>query len=196
MLLEDPSVALEFLIKYKYLVLFPLAFFEGPIVALAVGFLLSIGVLSIVPSIILLVLGDVVPDTMYYYIGRFGKKKRFAEKRLELLKDLWGRHPRKTMFFSKLAYGLSIPFLISAGMIGMPYWTFIERAVPVTLFQYGSLMAVGYFFGSSYESATKYVSEVGIVMAILLIVFVTGFWYMKSYASKQIKTMEEDIQAK
>ncbi|MEK9185088.1 MAG: hypothetical protein AAB866_02920, partial [Patescibacteria group bacterium] len=179
----DATLAL--LIKYKYVGLFPLAAIEGPMVSLIVGFLVHLGYLEFIPSYIILILGDIIPDSIYFYIGRLGDHKKITEKygpklkgiagSFEILEKLWRDHPRKTMFFGKLAYSLSIPFLISAGLVKMSFKKFITYAIPATLFQYGLLMLVGYYLGKSFELAINYIKYGGILIAILLSIFVIAY---------------------
>ena len=182
------------LTNYGYFIFFPLAAFEGPIISLVVGFLIYLGYLQFLPSYAILILGDLIPDTIYYYIGRFGSERKFMEKygpRLNILKKLWLEHGKKTMFFSKLAYTLSTSFLISAGLVKMPYKKFISYAFPVTLFQYGVIMAIGYYLGNSYQLAVKYIDSAGIIIAIVFIIFIVIYALFIKYARKQIKKMEQ-----
>jgi membrane protein DedA with SNARE-associated domain len=190
------------LVQYRYLILFPLAAIEGPIISLAVGFLIYLGFFSVVPAYILLVFGDLIPDTIYYYLGRYGNKKRILDKYIErsdrlahnmnLLEKLWHDHGKKTMFFSKLAYGLSTPFLISAGLVKMPYKKFVSYALPVTLLQYAVLLTIGYYLGYSYASAARYVEDAGLIIAAAFVVFVGLFFAFQKYARHEIEKLEEE----
>lgn len=185
------------LTKYGYFILFPLAAIEGPIVSLGVGFLIYLGYFQFLPAYAVLLLGDLIPDTVYYYIGRFGSKRKIIEKygsHLNLIEKLWQEHGRKTMFLSKLSYGLSIPFLISAGLVKMPYKRFIFYAIPVTLFQYGVIMAIGYFLGHSYRLAERYIQYAYVIIAVILIIFIISYVLVVKYARRQIKEMEQQEQ--
>jgi len=182
------------LTKYGYYILFPLAAIEGPIVSLAVGFLIYLGYFQFLPAYTLLLLGDLIPDTIYYYVGRFGNKRKIIEKygsHLNLIEKLWQEHGKKTMFLSKLAYGLSIPFLISAGLVKMPFRRFIFYAFPVTLFQYGVIMMLGYFLGHSYQIAERYIQYAYVIVAVVFIIFIIIYVFIVKYARKQIKKMEQ-----
>src|SRR3989338_9998595 len=113
------------IIQYRYFILFPLAALEGPVVAFAVGFLVSLGYFNPLLSYSILLLGDLIPDSICYYIGRHGERRALisryglkigiTEERFAVIKHLWHEHGFKTMFFSKLAYGFSTIFLIAAG---------------------------------------------------------------------------------
>lgn len=198
----DFAKATELIIQYRYFILFPLACLEGPLIALAAGFLVSLGYLQFLPAYGVLILGDLIPDAAYYFLGRFGASKKFVEKyrlRLEAsslnfakVGRLWQDHGRKTMFFGKLAYGLSIPFLVSAGLVGMRFRRFIFLAIPVTLFQYGVIMAIGYYFGHSYQLAATYVQDAYYAIAVMVAILIAGYVLISRYAKKQFTKMERD----
>ncbi|MDO8183802.1 MAG: VTT domain-containing protein [bacterium] len=188
------------IIHYRYLILFPIAAIEGPMVALVVGFLISLGYLSFIPAYIILLFGDIIPDTIYYYLGRFGnhdklrakyfKPESFLDRNSKIIEHLWNNHGGKTMFFSKLAYGLSIPFLISAGFVKIPLKRFLSLTIPVTIFQYGVLIAVGFYLSKSYNLAITYIKNGGLIFAGVLIIFVIGYFIFYRYAQAQIKKLE------
>lgn len=193
---------IQLLIHYRYVILFPLAAFEGPIVALIAGFLWRTGYIAALPAYGILILGDIIPDSIYFYIGRFGNRGKFVAKyasrfkaisaNFEIIEKLWQNHPKKTMFFSKLAYGLSVPFLISAGLVNMPYRKFISYAIPITLFQYGVIMAFGYFLGHSFLLAAQYIQQIYVIIAVILILFIISYVLISKYARKQIEKIKYD----
>lgn len=193
---------LGLIITYKYLVLFPLSVLVGPVAALAAGFLVFTGHLSLLPTYIILLLGDMVPDTIYLYIGRFGnrtktmekylKKSTFISEHFDIMENLFKTHPRKTIFFGKLAYGLTIPFLITAGLFQIPFRRFVTYTLPASMLQYAIILIVGYTLGSSYAIAGKYITYVSIGIAVLLVAFIVGYVKVSRYAiTKIIKTQEE-----
>ncbi len=67
------------LTKYGYFILFPLAAIEGPVVSLVVGFLIYLGYFQFLPAYGILILGDRIPDAIYYYIGRCGNGKALVK---------------------------------------------------------------------------------------------------------------------
>ncbi|MEI6191347.1 MAG: hypothetical protein WCP24_03225 [bacterium] len=193
---------ISLIITYRYFILFPIACVEGPFLALIVGFLVHLGYLELLPSFLIMIFGDLIPDSIYFYIGRKGSEKKLMEKygaRLKgvagsfsILEKLWSEHPRKTMFFSKLAYGLSIPFLISAGLVKMPFKKFIIYTIPATLFQYGLLIIVGYYLGKSYVLVAQYVKYGYILIAIILVCFIAGYVYFVKRSRAELIKMEEE----
>lgn len=189
------------LAKYRYLILFPLAAIEGPMVSLAVGFFISMGYVDFLLAYPILILGDIMPDSIYYYVGRLGNKKKLIERfsryskfisyNLCVLEELWHCHGRKTMLFGKLAYGLSIPFLISAGLVNMPFPRFLSYTIPVTLLQYGVIMIIGYMLGHSYKMAEQYIEYAYITVAAVMILLC--YVLLTRYARRQIKEIEQKI---
>lgn len=196
------QTVLNLLIAYKYWLLFPLAALEGPVVALLAGFLVYLGYLSFLPAYLLLLLGDLIPDTVYYYLGRYGDQKQllqkygakhdFIIKNFNLVDNLWRDHGRKTMFLSKLAYGLSTIFLISAGLVKMPFKKFFSYAFPITVFQYGVIMLAGYYLGHSYALAEKYIAAGAYVVAGVLVIFIAGYILATKYAGQAITKLERE----
>ncbi|MFA6257820.1 MAG: hypothetical protein WC671_02285 [Candidatus Paceibacterota bacterium] len=194
------STTLILLLRYKYLILFPLAAIEGPIVSVFVGFLIYSGVFNFLLAFIILIFGDLIPDTIYFYMGYFSDRSKFIQKHflnstlivknIGIVKHLWEKHPFKMMFFGKLAYGFATPFLISAGITKMSYKKFISYTIPITCFQYAAFMGIGYYLGKSYESAIKYINNFYIVMALMVIIFLIIYVSIIKYARKEITSLE------
>ena len=187
---------LDLIITYRYWVLLPLAFFEGPIVALFAGFLVSFGYFNFLLTYCILILGDFLPDIVYYFLGRYGNRRNLVAKygkyfgvkknTEEFMTHLWHNHAGKTMFLSKLAYGLSTPFLISAGLVRMPFKRFMRYAVPISIFQYGLLLFLGYHFGNSYQLLGSYVQYAELALAALAIALLAGYMFFFKYAKKNL----------
>lgn len=160
---------------YRYILVFISAAIEGPLVAIFVGFLISLGQLSLLPTYIILLFGDIIPDTFYYYVGllgnrwsvaeRYGKYLNISDAHLKTLSHLMHNHGGKTMALGKLAYGLSTPILISAGLVKLPLKRFLSYVIPVTIVQYAVFLTLGYYFGSSYVALKHYFAYAEFVIA-------------------------------
>jgi len=188
----------QLVMQYRYWILFPLAFMEGPILAFVLGSLSALGYFSILPSFVILLIGDLVPDTAYYLLGRYGERKtfisRYAKKigidaeHFEAVRRLWSKHPAKTTFLTKFAYGLSTPLLVSAGVIGMPLHRFLRYTVSISIIQYGVLLALGYNFGRSFALVSGTLEVVQLVAAGVAAVAV-AYYFLMRYMRR--KFMEE-----
>ncbi len=180
------------LTQYRYAVIFPIAVIEGPMVMIASGLLVSLGTLYFWTAYPLLVLADLVGDTMYYLIGYwsniafFRRLRHFLgmnEQRLETLEKHFLRHDWKILLFGK-TQPIGGVMLVAAGVIRMSYarfiwYNFLGTAPKTLLF-----IAIGYFFGYSYASAGTYLSEFGWASMILAIALIALYWAFKKYISK------------
>jgi len=191
--------ALQLLLEYRYWILFPLACFEGPITGFVVGTLVALGYFNPFLVFILLVLGDVIPDSVYYFVGKYGEKKSLITKYLGkigvtpdhvgTIHNLWHVHTAKSMVFSKFAYGLSTPFLISAGVVNLGFKKFISYSLPISIVQYAVLMGLGYFFGATYYPIiTQSVDGIGIVVVAVVVVAVVYYFFTNSMRKKFLQT--------
>lgn len=192
---------LALLIAYRYWILFPLAAVEGPIIAVIAGWLVSRGMLQFLPTFIILFFGDFLPDLFYFWVGhkmhrmefiaRYGVRFGITSTQLQSIEYLWHSHTLKSALFSKWAYGMSTPLLMSAGFSKLPLRSFLSAIIPVIFFQYLILLIVGYYFGSSYQVVSRYlqgaewVVALGVLLFIVLYLFVTRFIKQKFLRSTQ-----------
>ena len=92
---------IQYILAYKYLILLPFSIIEGPFLAVICGFLVTTKILN--PWIVLpiVIVGDIIGDSILYFVGRTGKKAlrffRVKEESLEEAKKyfafLSGTHP-------------------------------------------------------------------------------------------------------
>lgn len=187
--------ALHLLLAYKYAILLPLALIEGPSVAIVAGVLVSLGYLNFSISYFILIGKDMFVDSVYYFLGRYGEKKNLVaryghkvgltEVRFQYFKKLWTNHFLKTMFFSKLAYGVGVPMLISAGLSSIAAKKFFFFAFVIALLQYAGLMALGVYFGDSYMRIASYVKGAEVLL-IVVALLVGGYFLISFYLRKRI----------
>ena len=193
----SPDTLIHLIEQYRYWVLFPLAVFEGPVVSFVVGTLVALGYFDPYIALGVLILGDLIPDTGYYFLGRWGAGTALAKKymaklgSMEIVRRLWHEHGGKTMFFSKLAYGLSTAFLVSAGLVQMPLRRFLRYALPITIIQYSALMFLGYHFGNSFGTVTNILDHIQIVIAAVIIVAI-GYYFLTRYMRTRLLKEEEE----
>src|SRR4051794_41831473 len=79
---------------------------------------------------LVLLLGDLASCVVIFSFGHYFSRLRFVQRILtkagvaghvDVIRQLWLRHSWKTMFMSKLAWGLSSAFLVAAGIVGLPW---------------------------------------------------------------------------
>lgn len=102
---------------YRYLVVFVVAIFEGPMDMVASGILLRLGFFYFWPLYLCLMFGDFVADLGWYWVGRlggggfvkrFGKYFSLTPEVMEKLEDFFHKHQDKILFISKITMGLRV----------------------------------------------------------------------------------------
>jgi membrane-associated protein len=195
----------ELIIQYRYLILIPLSFIEGPVVAFVSGTLAATGIFDLYFLAGLFFVRDVGLDGVYYAIGHFGGRTKFAERmlakigitddHLEQVRLLWVRRPGMTMLIGKLSYGIASAFIVVAGMVKMPLPIFFAYGSLVAVLQYGVLLFAGYYLGASFGgNIVTIINNVQYVVAFAAIA-ISGYylftWYMRKKLLKADKAIEE-----
>ena len=195
----------ELILQYRYWILIPLSFIEGPVVAFVAGMLASMGYFNIYFLSALFFVRDVGLDGVYYAIGHFGGRTNFAKRmlnkigittdHLEQVRVLWEKRPGWTMFIGKLSYGIASAFIVVAGMVKMPLSKFFLYGSIVAVLQYGLLLFAGYYLGESLGGNIVHIIEnVQYAIAFAAIV-ISGYylftWYMRKKFLKEDRTIEQ-----
>lgn len=181
---------LEIVIVYKYLIIFPVAVIEGPLVSIAAGFLISNGTLNFAVAFLLLVLADLVGDSIYYSLGKWSRRgflKRFGryiginEDRVMALEKHFHHHHWKIIIIGKMqAIGSLI--LVAAGIAKMPFIKFMWFNFLGTIPKVLILLAVGYFMGYGYQTI-GYLNYLGWGSLLLSLILLLGYFVFRKYLS-------------
>ena len=196
----DPAAIIALIIHYRYWIVFPLACFEGPILAFIVGTLIALGYFNPIVVYMVLILGDVIPDAIYYFLGRYGENKPFVKRIIEkagvssehfdVLRRLWYKHTAKTMFFTKVAYGLSTPLLVSGGFVRVPFSKFFLYSLGMSFLQYAVFLSLGYYFSNSFQLVSKSFERIQIFIAAVVIV-AAAYYIFTIYMRKKLLEVEK-----
>jgi membrane protein DedA with SNARE-associated domain len=165
-----------------YAVIFVVGFAEGPIVSMICGAILALGFLSFWPVYIVLILGDLVGDAMWYsigrkfgekFIGRFGKYFNITDNHIIKIKNIFQKYKNYLLFFSKITNGLgfSAGILFTAGMSKIPFWRFIGVNAIGQLVWSGILIATGFFFGDLYFKIDSITGKASVVILFIVVIF-------------------------
>jgi membrane protein DedA with SNARE-associated domain len=145
---------IQFFAKYKYEAIFPVAVAEGPIITIICGFLISRGSLDFFPALLVVFLGDVISDSVFYFLGRGGRHMigylkflRISEERIQKLENQFKLSPWKTMALAKISYGLGGAFMAASGASRVSWENFIEYIVSLDFVRSSILLAIGFYFG-------------------------------------------------
>lgn len=178
--LANFSSAFDWVIGHGYVLMFVIMVIEGPVITSAAAFGAALGYFDGWIVFLLSIIGNLLPDVIYYAIGYWGRKRlvnRYAhyfglshEKiiRLERLSEL---HAGKAMALIKLVPFLATPGLIIVGAVRMPLkryiWWCVALTVPSSLFFY----IIGYYFGAAYNIIRHYLDLGGAFIIATLILY-------------------------
>lgn len=190
------------LLVYKYILLFPVAVIEGPIISIIAGFFTSQGHLDFFTTLCILVVADMVGDTLYYCIGYFGRHKLLNRwghyiglnpGRLEYLEKHFHHHSGKTLLIGKITQVAGGGILVAAGAAKMPYGKFMFFNVVATIPKSLALLVVGYYFGEAYAEIDRYV-RYGEEILFGMFIFGIVLWYGIQRWRRQItKAQTEEL---
>lgn len=150
--------------NYKYWLLFPISILEGPIITIISGFLVSLGKLNFLTCFIILVLGDLLGDSIHYVIGYFGYKFKSITR---ISNEQFAQHPIKTLLIGKMTLGVGSLVLIAAGLSKYPFKKFIFYNFIVSFLKTFILLLVGYYFGKNYLLFDSYFAKAGIIFTVI-----------------------------
>lgn len=188
------------LLIYKYFIAFPLAIIEGPIVMVACGFLLRLGAFSFWPIYLALMLGDLLADIVWYFVGyhgarkfavRWGKYFSITPESLEKLEVLFNNHQIKILFISKITmgFGFALATLVAAGMAKVPFKKYLLFNFLGGFVWTAMLIGAGYFFGHLYTLIDKSFKVAFVVFLSVMVVtalYGAGKYFKTHLSSKYL----------
>lgn len=172
---------LHLLIAHRYAMLLILSLIEGPLVCLCAGIMIHFGYFSPFPAFLIIIVGDVVPNSISYTLGKISnhgkltrnllEKLNITEKHFEMLEKLWVKNTNKTMFLAKLAWGLGVPLFMSAGMTTLSFKKFLGSMTLVAALQYSVVLTLGYYLAHSYQliiTSNNYIEFGGLTFSVII----------------------------
>jgi membrane protein DedA with SNARE-associated domain len=196
----DISHATELLLHYKYILMLPLAVIEGPILSMIAGFFIHTGQLALIPTFLVLVLGDLMGDTLWYWLGRhyghsfvskYGKYVSITEENIATIQRIFHRYHMPILLFSKLTMGLGFPgaTLFTAGLSHVPFWRYMTLNAIGQVIWTGVLIAIGYYLGQLYlqfNNALGIVSAAGIMIIVFALLIGFGKYVRATLTQKTL----------
>lgn len=179
-----------------YILIVALAYAEGPIISMISGFLLKLGYLKLLPIYVAIMLGDLIGDVFWYWIGRrfgyqfvdkFGKYFAIDRDSIGKVEKIFHKYKNSILLFSKMTNGLgfSLVTIITAGMIRIPFSRFITLNIIGQFIWSGIMLSIGYFFGKLYLQVNDVLWK--ITVAGIFIIFFLLFMRYKKYISQKSK---------
>ncbi len=172
------------------------AFIEGPILMVASGLLLHQDLLKLTPLFIALMVGDLIADIMWYYIGYFFAEPLIRKngtwfgvslETFEKTKALFNKHHQNIILISKitLGFGVAKGVLMAAGAARVPFRTFILLNTFGELILISVLVSLGYFFGNALMlTLTGHPYKLGLIVAIIGLILFGIYFITKKLKEK------------
>lgn len=195
--LTSLPTALTFVQTSGYFIMFLLMVFEGPIITTAAAFAASLGLFNIYLIFTLSLLGNLVGDLTYFFIGKIGrnffvnrhlKYFKIGKKGIKRIESVLKNNPIKAMLTIKLTPNLAGPGLILAGAVDMPFKKFISLSFIISFVYSLFFSLVGFYMGMAFGNILKYFDYVGwiisFLIAVALIFFIIYHKFSKRIYSK------------
>ncbi len=176
------------LIQYKYLILCPLLLIQGPVVAVIAGFLSGGGYFTLPLLISLVIIADLITDTIVYSLGRwgrdtiisrFGKYIGLTSERLKYAEKFTHKYGVHALVVGKVAYSLGAPTMALAGIGKMPYLKFILINFLISIPKSILLVLLGYYIGENTDSILHFLDYIGFTILIIVVLAISFFYIRK-----------------
>lgn len=162
-------------------ILTPLAVIEGPVVTVIAGWLASIGVINLAKAYVLVVVADLVGDSILYLLGRYAPlalpqswRNRIgaSPRNLVRLRQSFRDTGPKILMIGKITHAAGFAALFAAGTARMRFGTFLLFNLLATLPKSAAFLALGYLVGTAVTNAGDWISAlsaVGLAVAGLIL---------------------------
>jgi membrane protein DedA with SNARE-associated domain/rhodanese-related sulfurtransferase len=194
-------IALEFFIKYAYLLIFLWVLVEQigiPVpsipILLTAGTLTATHRLHHTPVLLTVLAACMISDSIWYFLGlRYGNSVIKLLCRLSFeastcvtkTEDYFGRRGPSTLVFSKFVPGLSTVAPPIAGQSGIPYWRFFLWDLAGSVLWAETFILAGRFFGDVAKKSTPFFSWLGHFAFFIFIAMVLGFIAHRFWKQRQ-----------
>jgi membrane-associated protein len=184
-----------------YALIVLISFVEGPILTILCGIIWSLGIVSFWPIYIALMVGDLIGDIVWYwigrlfghrFIGRFGKYFSIEEKEVTIVSKIFHKYKNSILLVSKITMGLGFALvtLITAGIVKIPFKRYLTVNTVGQVVWTAVLLIVGYLFGDLYAQFDNIFGKISLIGLIVLAALVLiGYGkYVRTRLSKAVSS--------
>lgn len=164
------------------------------------GLLIRLGDAPFWPLYITLMLGDLLSDIAWYYVGyyfgggfirRFGKYFSVTEESVDTVKKIFHKYDTRILIISKITtgFGFALVTLITAGIVKIPIRKYVILNSFGQVIWTAILVFIGYKFGDLYLSIDGILGKMsaGAMFVIALLALFGWGKYMKQKITTLIK---------
>ncbi|RJQ34216.1 DedA family protein [Candidatus Parcubacteria bacterium] len=178
---------IQLLLTYKYAIIAPAVFVIGAPVSLVAGVLLRLDVLELIPTSLMLAVGELAADVLWYWLGmrygdsfteRYGKYVGITSASVAYTKQLFERHHDVIIFTSKITAGLGFGTVImfTAGLSRVPFRRYMMLNIAGQFLWTASLLAIGYSLGHLFIDVSNIFEKMALVaLAVIILASIIGF---------------------
>lgn len=182
---------IPYLIVYKYLTIFTIAFGAAFIVPIPSGSILmaasafaKFGYFNIYLVIILSIIGNIVGDNLGYWLARiYGNEilckigfRRILESRsFKNIEEKFNKHPGFIIFASRFEVLSTLSVNLLSGVSKTSYKKYLLHESIGSIVQVCFYSLLGYFFADRWESINTTIGKVMLIGALVLILFIISF---------------------
>lgn len=178
---------MHLLLVYKYAILLPIVIIEGPIITIIGAFLASQGFLNVYIVYLIAVLGNVIGDTIYYWIGRVGRHKVIpkyghylgvTDEKVRYAEVHYQKHLGKTLLFGKITEAPIVAILVMAGTTKVNFKKFLSMVTLIEIPKMFVLTLVGFYFGKYYVLIKQYLDTSIAIIFVVLVMIALIYWFL------------------
>jgi len=180
---------------WTYFLLAFLVLVEGPIAVLAASAAASAGLMR--PGLVFLsaAIGNLTADSLWWLLGYAGKPEwihkighrlKIRESLIEHLKHSMVKHATRVMFLAKITLSFSVPTLIAAGLLRIPWKRWFSWFVVAETLWTGSLVLIGYY---TTQAITRVAEGMEFALLGASLVFVT---FLVLWGRRLLKRLEQE----
>ena len=195
MVLIDFTNAIPILQAHGYWVLLLATILEGPISTAAGAFAASLDILNIYLVILISFLGDLIGDSIYFFIGRYSRKpiiERYGGRvgitpaRLVSIEGQLKKHFFKTLVLLKLTPLLAPPGLMLVGASKVSYKKFILSSLIIIIPTSLIFAALGFYIGAASFQFIKYYKLAREILFVIVIIVIVIAYLLEKKGMKKI----------
>lgn len=190
-----PDIVSVIASQYPYLGLFFLAIVDGPVVMILCGVAIKLGLVSLVPSLIALAIGDLTGDASWYWFGRrwgspltgrFGKYFGIRPENLKVAERILNRHVVTIFLATKITsgFGLNLAIIFTAGLMKVSFKKYMIVNAVGEIGRLFVFISLGYFFGNAYTAITGGLERVSFIVVSLLLL--AAIFNLGKYMAKKM----------
>lgn len=160
------------------LILFASMVVEGESFLIIGGVLIHLGALSLWEVGFISLIGVLVGDFFWYFLGTYLRKINWAERYIITAESVVHRllpkfkeRPFLSLVLAKYVYGTNHATLVLSGVIGMNIWLFTKAEVVATVIWVAVFITLGYLFGSAALLVSHRVSIFLLIVLVLILAF-------------------------